>query len=680
MSRASTRGVTALCAVLALLALATAAAAAVSRARAGEIALRAAGAEHLRPVLVLGPTTPLGAGSWVADAGPDAADQSSARVSGDASNIVVEATKRVPRLTARAWLMWVDEYPNAYFEHTSVAVLVDARTGRVVERRTLAWWPLVDGSTPAFARPPGYGLPQYRVLEKGASAGIRADGSFASAPPSIGDSAFGPAAALAPGVNLSHDCFVTIGDRVDPQFEPDFEYIHALGEQLGVTTRDAVDETTLKATLQSLTSPARGSTACNDVALFMNAHGLDVGKLRSGASFSGYHWGSPAITLNGPELVETSVTSRSVQVSVRLPLFDSVQLTRVLRAFPSVKFKVLIDACYSGTWYGPLKKIPNVVMIATAANSHEPSYGGGVTRSGLVLPGAFTYGGGRTLLYWARSPRKVASAGRTLAQGLRYAYQPVHNPDAISHRTHPPIPFLRISGGEPGPPPPTAPHVLHVYLQGLDMKTTDENGFQRDLGTGNGGVVVTKPDGSTDTVGCTTEPACNGAGLYILRGGSKVALHAIALADSTFQGWEVKGTSKGCSGSSPTCTLTLSSDTTVTAVFADKTYVLTIDNKNPADGGVGNGAPGGEGISCGLEGDVVDNQCRAVERAYFDYYMVITPGQPNLEGQDYVIGNLDCDDGVAVVSDGNLAGSCHYTGEGDQTLTVDWTPGEGGVA
>ncbi len=46
---------------------------------------------------------------------------------------------------ARSWLLWVDPDPDARFEHTSYAVLVDAETGARTRFET-KWWPVLEGA------------------------------------------------------------------------------------------------------------------------------------------------------------------------------------------------------------------------------------------------------------------------------------------------------------------------------------------------------------------------------------------------------------------------------------------------------------------------------------------------------------------------------------------------------
>src|SRR3954471_12098734 len=63
-----------------------------------------------------------------------------------ARSSVIEAAgrRREPALKPRgrrAWLFWADQDYNAFFEHPSRLVLIDDRSGRVIARRSLTWYP-----------------------------------------------------------------------------------------------------------------------------------------------------------------------------------------------------------------------------------------------------------------------------------------------------------------------------------------------------------------------------------------------------------------------------------------------------------------------------------------------------------------------------------------------------------
>jgi len=78
---------------------------------------------------------------------------------------------------------------------------------------------------------------------------------------------------------------------------------------------------------------------------------------------------------------------------------------------------------------------------------------------------------------------------------------------------------------------------------------------------------------------------------------TRVTLTATPASDSVFVGW-----SRGCGGSTPTCTVTIDSSTAVTATFALKTFAVTVTCNGNGHGTVTSSPPG---ISCGSNGTVV---------------------------------------------------------------------------
>jgi hypothetical protein len=129
--------------------------ASVNRAQANAIAVRV-----LRPqadkgeVILFGLPKPLPAGTVVAPADPPRGDPTrKARVRGQ-------------RLTAPSWLYWLDRDPYARFSHESEYLLVDDRTGRVVHRSKIGWYPTIGGKDPAFLSQAGYEARQHRVFAR----------------------------------------------------------------------------------------------------------------------------------------------------------------------------------------------------------------------------------------------------------------------------------------------------------------------------------------------------------------------------------------------------------------------------------------------------------------------------------------------------------------------------------
>ena len=166
---------------------------------------------------------------------------------------VPRSKKGFPRIGKRAWLYWQDLAPHAGFEHDSVMLIIDARTGRVLRRKKLRYYPIVNGKRPAYLRSPrAYAKSKFRVFEKltpGVPIALRDPASLQplSSPGALSQVnaeprrlAADPPLELSPHIPdeaFDHDCVLLVGDVLDPAFMGDFEAIKAFFEQLGVRVR-----------------------------------------------------------------------------------------------------------------------------------------------------------------------------------------------------------------------------------------------------------------------------------------------------------------------------------------------------------------------------------------------------------------------------------------------------------
>ena len=105
------------------------------------------------------------------------------------------------RLGRRTWLFWEDLAPGAMFSHTSVMLLVDDASGRVLRRR-LEWWPLINGRPPPFLMGSKPASRRYVVFSS-----VKARARAAAAPASARTA---QALQISPQ-NLAHDCLITVG-------------------------------------------------------------------------------------------------------------------------------------------------------------------------------------------------------------------------------------------------------------------------------------------------------------------------------------------------------------------------------------------------------------------------------------------------------------------------------------
>ena len=521
---------------------APAGAATVSRQRAAVIAERAAGTRALASVVIQGPAKPLRRRGWVSDAGPGKGQQRTARAVPGAEATTILSRWKAPRLRRAAWLIWIDRAPYARYEHPSTALLVDVRSGRVVRRLDLAWWPLVNGRTPAFVQPAGYARAPYLIAARGLPTAARRQVTVTPKP-----------VALAPGLDLSRECFVAIGDRTDPGFAPDFTAIHALGAQLGVRHVDAYGADSLRQQLEQLTNPLQ-ATPCDDVVLFLNGHGMPpFGEAPPPGFRANFQWGEPAITLHGEGALKLIPGSRSVEVIDRQPVFDLQQLEGVLQDFPRTGFKVLIDACYSGQWQAPLQAEPNVRVVAVAASSTEPAKNWRYPAS-YPQPGAFTYGGTKGILTWATSPDAVRQTGPDLGKGIVFAYSGT-DVDVLEGVTHPPPLFdgtdRPIYGQLPQQPAPSSSQTVsgQVLKRGHVHVTMYADIVDRQWGSG---TVDIEPGTVHCGVGYTSVENCYGEAPF----GQTITMTAKPGPKTTFGRW----VGKPCEGQGATCSFTADGD------------------------------------------------------------------------------------------------------------------------
>lgn len=170
-------------------------------------------------------------------------------------------TAHVRPLRHATWLFWEDHGFQELFVHPSVLLLVDAKTGKVMRKSQLGWFPLINGRRPAFlASSAAYHDPHYWVASVHLPA-VRAGASARAAAP--------PPVAIKPG-ELSHDCLVMIGDRHEPILTGSFAPMLQWSRNVGV--KSYPDQATNVASLRSTIARARADE-CDDVFLFIAGHG-----------------------------------------------------------------------------------------------------------------------------------------------------------------------------------------------------------------------------------------------------------------------------------------------------------------------------------------------------------------------------------------------------------------------
>jgi hypothetical protein len=126
---------------------------AISRGRADRIAARVLGLAHAKGrVRVWRLPSPISARTVLTEPGPGHLQASGTRVVTDVHGTTLVTPLNRRRVGHTAWIYWEDLLPNAMFPHPSTLLLLDARSGRVLRREGIAWWPLLSGSSPFVRR------------------------------------------------------------------------------------------------------------------------------------------------------------------------------------------------------------------------------------------------------------------------------------------------------------------------------------------------------------------------------------------------------------------------------------------------------------------------------------------------------------------------------------------------
>ena len=275
--------------------------------------------------------------------------------------VVTEAVKRkgTPRGDARAvgrrfWLFWADLRPQAHFMHPSVLLLVDDVSGRVIRRRSLFWWPLVDGKRPPFLRSTAaYHAKRFRVF---ANVPLRRAQSGSAAAWRLGSSAqiTGPP-------NVTNDCLIVMADRADPIFRGDLRAIERTAASLRLRRANARHAKQLRRRIKELRA---GPPPCTDIVIAITAHGWPK---------TGSNYPHPAGGGNIPESDSAQVTLKTAKG--RAFNFNARQLREIMRENSDVTFKLIVDACFSGRWVEELKGEANMRIAVASARSDQMGFG-----------------------------------------------------------------------------------------------------------------------------------------------------------------------------------------------------------------------------------------------------------------------------------------------------------------
>ena len=344
-----------------------------------------------------------------------------------------QAVRRKP-LGRPTWIFWLDQAYGAYFEHPSVLLLIDDRTGRVRLRKRLSWYPLIDGRRPPFLR----------------------------ARPRLWTSRHSPHAAQAPPYvigpeDLKRDCLIAIGDRgedatpedpvPDQTFRGSLEAIEGFADRVGLRRFDSpASAPGLDRTVEN--AIRRG---CFDVFIYLAGHGtaprgtyaVAGGEKRSAGGPARVNIGSRVVGLNSDQPVKFTKYIRPTDLE-----------KIVTRWQGTADFKIKIDSCFSGRFDEALADKQNVRVLELSSKADEVSYGyaGGKytavdeqgnkteVQNDAKTPGVSEFMDRNIfgLEEWARSPLADAT-GRDLAKGIALSFHLGEHRDFGAKRgwTHP---------------------------------------------------------------------------------------------------------------------------------------------------------------------------------------------------------------------------------------------------
>ena len=334
--------------------------------------------------------------------------------------------------------------------HPSVLLLIDDRSGHILRRAPMAWYPLIDGKPPSFlSSATAYASPKYHVYSRWATLrkarAAHAAVSRAARPLGI------PRALTAPP-NLSKDCVVTIGDRVESLFVGDFQLMTLIAGELHLKKYDAATVSDLDVKIDQ----ARRA-GCKDVLIVISGHGYPA----TGTKFHATdHAGNDYVvpTSDHAQVAIKNVFSKDAKGNdvVSHSTIDAVDLRRLMNGYRQLglTFKLVVSACFSGRWR-ELGDVSNLRFIGTSSRNDQFSWAYAVPSTtigpityhydfplGHQSQGVFTATGGTIekhthnptrateflngilwgLDFWAHSEADRARTGDDLAKGLAVAF------------------------------------------------------------------------------------------------------------------------------------------------------------------------------------------------------------------------------------------------------------------
>ncbi len=230
------------------------------------------------------------------------------------------------RLKRKAWFFWVDDEPKAQFEHNTRYVFIDAETGdvRVVKNK---WWPTINGKTPWFASSKYWNKKNWVYSNVTPPAG--ASTTSARVARAL------PQARVAASTT---ECAVLIAGSNDAKagFLDDVDGMETALTGLGFTTT-------------KIKPPAKNGKAEFEAAV-------------------------DALVKDGCKNVLLYIASHGSKESVDMGkgTYTPKDMAALMDKHKGIGFKVVIQACKSGTWVNPLKD--KAQIIETSTDSTKDSF------------------------------------------------------------------------------------------------------------------------------------------------------------------------------------------------------------------------------------------------------------------------------------------------------------------
>jgi hypothetical protein len=281
------------------------------------------------------------------------------------------------RLRTRAWLYWADLAPGSRFEHPSILLVLDARSGRVVAQRRLAGVPFVAGRPAAFvgSRHPERYLVYSRLARHHLTSlelrRTRAAQAFAQR-----QAAASRMQAHRAGTNAKAALITLVSPKSTPTepFATEGQAISGVFTANGVRSYEASSVDGLRSTLNEATA-----AGARNITLFLDAHGTSpirttyfreaAGGTKSGVSTDELSEISRTGALPPGVMEEHSVGETHLQFGgSRL---SPAELKEFVAAHPEVTFNIIVTSCYSGNFIPTLSTVPNVSSVSTSSSGNE---------------------------------------------------------------------------------------------------------------------------------------------------------------------------------------------------------------------------------------------------------------------------------------------------------------------